>query len=273
MLCVVKGTHKMEPSGVALTAVAHYIVCTGAMLVRPLTDYSSGRPKYTQYVNTPKDMQDYILKYSYPEEWVSCDLGYGTEPSGTKPRIVDKRLRDCTKAKTGWPWIQPELTRSSVFGNQAFAHVLSSAGISPTGLEFPHEFQELIRYDIGGHFVAHCDRTLGPGHLGTLLLVMPDEDLEGGTLITKCIEVHKPRSWEALPAPTHTEVDPTKIQEAVSCTGSYLVYIPLNVVHSVTPVTAGGRLVAKAAVFGVLESDLPADPLRQRDSYPSYPED
>jgi hypothetical protein len=87
---------------------------------------------------------------------------------------------------------------------------------------------ELLLYEVGGKFKAHVDRCRGRNHVGTLLVIVPSEDLRGGALRTG------PRGVEGGPDPRQ----PTAV------------FLPLGVEHSVSKVTRGWRLVAKAAVFG-----------------------
>ena len=94
---------------------------------------------------------------------------------------------------------------------------------------------EILRYDIGSHFVEHLDTLHGPHHIGTLLLIFPSENMEGGELFinnkyNRCNEIQD------------TEI---KVSDYLQ----HAVYIPLGTFHRISPIINGHRIVFKAAIF------------------------
>jgi len=81
--------------------------------------------------------------------------------------------------------------------------------------------QNLYKYSEG------LDRKQGPWQVGTLLLILNSEDLQGGALVAD---------------DSRTVVDQP---------GAWLVFLPLDVPHHVTRVEWGERYVFTAPVFGV----------------------
>ncbi len=75
--------------------------------------------------------------------------------------------------------------------------------------------------------MEHLDRKQGPWHVGTLLLILNSEDLQGGALVAD---------------DSRTVVDQP---------GAWLVFLPLDVSHHVTRVERGERYVFTVPVFGV----------------------
>lgn len=167
---------------------------------------------------------------SYMKEgaiWTPCDFGATQEGY----RQVDPLYRVCCKAPCkpgGWISHEPKMSEGFVkfpinqyFKNQHLLH-------------FPEDDQELLLYSEGGHFAMHVDRNRGPGHVGTVLYVLPSLDMEGGRL--------------------EAQVDPMS-DDLVDLGGdpgtnsAYVAYLPLDVPHRVTPILRGTRLVLKAAVF------------------------
>ena len=145
-------------------------------------------------------------------EWRACDVGTA---DGT--RVAETITRVCETASST-AWVDPD--------NQMFVgaaqDVLAESGVDLATVRFGD--YEVLKYGPGSFFAAHADRTRGDGHIGTLIAVVASEDAVGGELY----------------------VD----EERVGKDKPYLVFLPLGRVHSVTPITAGTRYVAKAAVYG-----------------------
>ena len=211
-------------------------------------------------------MQRSLLHQTAVSKWAPCDVGYepDAETDGAscscfgrgarpRPRKEDPKVRACERAEVVRDWVvlnNPPRKGCGPFETRVVVPLLQAAGISIRNLRTPLCNQELLRYTTGGHFVSHCDRVLGDFHLGTLLLIVPDEDIGGGELEVRAQEVVPVATYRAwvhtLP---HDPVDVLPGREPLC------VFIPLGTPHRVVPVTAGTRLVAKAAVFGV-----PIDP-------------
>lgn len=190
--------------------------------------------------------------------WEPCDLGYGGSGSGSGsgasclagaccgagalPRAIDpaqpvcKRARFTRDSEKGWVTLKNPTTEfCGRLEESVVVPLLRAAGLTIAGMDAPVEHQELLSYGVGGHFKTHCDRHLGPGHVGTLLMIVPEPGLEGGVLVAPARDLHSEDLHSQISA------DPDLLT---------VVFIPLGVPHAVTKVTAGGRLVAKAAVFG-----------------------
>ena len=193
--------------------------------------HSSALPVCMCRVNSVEDMAPVLATLCGPDYVpVPCDVGI----AGTSARVLDLRQRACTKTPLAHSWITPTKY------DWVVTRVLAMAGVSFQGLTAPLQFQELLRYDVGGHFGVHCDRQLGDTHLGTLLLALPSPDLVGGTLDMDC--------WDL------SREDTAVAANAVPGTSSAAIFIPLGVRHSVCPVLAGYRLVLKASIFGSMRA-------------------
>ena len=217
---------------------------------------------------TSEEILDVICRAYMPGDFVPCDVGVrdtdtadtdhpdtedGRQIASTScpeptTRVLDPHQRVCEVAKLARPWTTADPYNH--FFRTAVTPLLTDAGVAFRGLELEPTHQELLRYGIGGHFLAHSDRALSPTHLGTLLLVLPSADMEGGELV-----VETGPGLQILGADVQSPL---------------VVYLPLGVVHSVRPVSAGTRYVAKAAVFGRMlapdgiEQDQPYRPDQPR---------
>lgn len=157
--------------------------------------------------------------------WEPCDVG---QPDGSRAMDFDHRV--CFKGRSpSGPWLHADHHLLKTITRE----MLGPAGVDiQAGVSFHPDMQQVLRYTPGCFFREHEDRVLGPDHLGTLLLILPSPDLVGGILgFEDGREMSCPGTRVAFP-------------------GTYLVFIPLGVVHWVTLVVAGHRIVAKAPVFG-----------------------
>jgi hypothetical protein len=154
--------------------------------------------------------------------WSECDVG----TLGADDRAVCSSTRACRKHPAR-AWIAD--VSEPVF--QAAAQVLQGGlpGLSLETVTFAD--WELLRYEEGGFFIAHFDRQRGPCHVGTLLLVAPSADIAGGELLDE----------DGVPAWSTGE--------------PHVVFVPLGVRHRVAVVTSGSRVVAKAAVHGIVSAE------------------
>jgi hypothetical protein len=168
-------------------------------------------------------LQDRPLDAADPT-WVPCDSGL-IGPDGVAVRVLDP-ARVCLKRHGGW------LPHASLAVERVVAPLLARAGV--TEFRLPEEHQEALLYSVGGVFEAHVDRRLGLDHMGTLLLVAPSADLQGGVLYS--MEADGPRRFVAVGPGDGGE--------------PYAAFVPLGVPHRVSEVTRGSRVVGKAAVFG-----------------------
>jgi hypothetical protein len=184
-------------------------------------DPASGRARALAY--KPSENVEFLLDWVKAlrlGDWRACDVGtIGGE------RIADSSARVCEVA-SAVSWI----TEHHLMFQTAGA-VLAEAGVSLAAVQFRD--YELLKYRQGSFFAAHVDRLRGPGHLGTLVVVVATADAIGGEL---CLD--------DVPFGKDTP---------------YLAFIPLGRMHSVTPVTAGTRYVAKAAVYGTTTADTEAN--------------
>ena len=150
----------------------------------------------------PLDMAEILGTSS--EGWSPCDYGKSSK------RESDPQIRACNYISHKWSDKVPNL-----------GEYLTANGLD----QYDIREEEILRYDIGDHFEMHVDRHRGPGHMGTLLLVVPSPDLVGGQLKISGIK-------EPLPSSSNE-----------------LVYIPLGTYHSVSDVSCGHRYALKAALF------------------------
>jgi hypothetical protein len=196
---------------------------------RRLSYYHAG--KFVQYDATPPEMDASELtawllsRAKHPVEWVPCDVGLLGEAGG---RAIVPSLRMCSRAADLKPggWLQ---TDDGSFWEASVLKWLGSLCVDPAKANVPWDHQELLKYDVGGFMASHKDRLRGPDHVGTLLLVVPSPDLEGGQLVVE----DEPMGEPGRP---------------------YVVFIPVDAVHRVDPVTKGVRYVGKASVFGVMSA-------------------
>ena len=158
-------------------------------------------------------------------DWRDCDVGDVVDGS----RVMDATSRVCKMARAS-AWVTDD---SPMF--EAAGVLLVEAAVDLRTVDFG-DF-EVLRYGPGSFFAAHTDRSRGEGHLGTLVAVVATEDAAGG-------ELH---------------VDTADGDVSVGLDKPYLTFIPLGRLHSVTPVTAGSRYVAKAAVYGSTTDDVKAN--------------
>jgi predicted 2-oxoglutarate/Fe(II)-dependent dioxygenase YbiX len=184
------------------------------------------------YKNTAQDdlnrLHEWIQQLVHDSHWEPCDYGKSTPTTTaaasdgcTDEREVDIDVRNCHRASVAL-WVNSWLLDNTV------KDMLTSAVRADTD-SVDIRNTEVLRYGVGCHFEEHVDRVRGADHIGTLLFVVPSEDLEGGDLVIRDAEDQPP-----------TGASP------------YIVFIPLNVPHSVTLVTKGLRYVAKASVHARL---------------------
>jgi hypothetical protein len=218
---------------------------------RRLTYYSMGE-FVTEAPVAPEDDAPELIKLLLsrikgPVKWRPCDVGL-VDPAGdpgdgaaaktsflrsaatSLRRAVMPSLRLATVAEKLKPdgWLR---TGRGTFFESRVLPWLGKLCVDPTTVEVPEEHQEIMRYVEGGFMDTHTDRVRGPNHVGTLLLVVPSPDLEGGQLLMQ----DGPGAEEA---PVGKPGRP------------FVVFIPLHTPHRVTPVVKGERYVAKASVFG-----------------------
>jgi hypothetical protein len=162
-------------------------------------------------------------------EMTPCTVGL---PDGTRAR--DTSLRNCLNCAC-IPWVDLPHVRECVRA------VLDGACVAfkkqpPVFGDF-----EVLQYGVGSFFALHSDRVRvhpsGRRHLGTLLLVVPQPDCDGGKLV-----VHVAMPYCA-----------SSTDRIVVVSRPSMVFLPLGVVHEVTELLAGARWVAKAAVFGKVD--------------------
>lgn len=134
-------------------------------------------------------------------------------------RIIDKTHRVSEKAKCDIEW--PKL----FLKKQTLKTLLKDANVKG---DISFSTCEILKYGVGSFFDTHVDTVRHNTHIGTILAVFPSENLKGGDLI---IEIN----------------DYEKI--TISTIKPYLVFIPLDTVHSVSLIKKGYRIVAKAAVL------------------------
>ena len=149
-----------------------------------------------------------------------CDFG-----TGDGSRLVDKKKRVCSKKNTEW-------TTAGITKN--FNELLKSR--LGTDIEVVLKEDEILKYEVGSHFEKHTDRIRDPNMIGTLLLVLPSNDLDGGILNVDGFNI------EHNPGEHH------------------LVYLPIGLPHSVSRIKQGTRYVFKACVYAV---NLPSNVVLQ----------
>lgn len=189
--------------------------------------------------NTSGDMLYAIVNRCHPGDFVPCDVG---TPEG---RVVDPRQRSCSRATLECPWVRARSVYGDFFYETTVVPLLTRAGVAFEHIDMPPKFQELLKYGPGDHFDVHKDRQVAADHLGTLLLVMPSEDMEGGSLRVRAKEFVFGDDGDD--ADEHAD---DAIVQNLPSDKPIAVFIPLDVEHSVSAVTKGERLVAKAAVCG-----------------------
>ncbi len=160
-----------------------------------------------------------ILDIIPNNDWHICDYGKDGQ------RVIDD-YRVCYKVNYPWTLLINESTlRKELTLNN--------------DIEFKED--EILRYDIGGHFEDHTDRVRGPGHIGTLLIMYPI-NLKGGELIIKSSEASLIK--ESLKG----SEDPL-INKTYDVNTMNTFYIPLDIIHRVNPIISGRRFVFKTSVF------------------------
>jgi hypothetical protein len=141
-------------------------------------------------------------------EWEDCDCGMGDS------RLHDTTVRLCKRIKTDW---------SKLFDLTDLFKLWDFNNITLTDMQ-------ILKYEEGSHFRQHIDTMYGDHHTGTLLLVYPSEDLEGGNMHFYTVDKRE------------------KSKTTVSYNKPYALYIPLGTFHEVDKLTKGNRIVFKSAV-------------------------
>lgn len=173
-------------------------------------------------------------------KWTPCDFGRVSEAGCC--RVVDAAQRSALRSSLdeAAPWIEAGYGFSQPVEEKL--HALGIVGVSFHHGDFSSCGQELLQYNEGGHFTWHRDRVVDEEeHVGTLLLVIPSPDMEGGVLKVASSEDGSDSVDIVCPESAHTT------------STAFMVYLPLDVWHTVTPVTKGTRFVAKAPVLGTKE--------------------
>lgn len=100
---------------------------------------------------------------------------------------------------------------------------------------------QILKYEKGGHFVAHTDSKISANHLATGLLYPPHDfsRYEGGELVV----VKNDQTEEII-----------RTSDFKQWT---LIHLPIGVIHYVKPVTSGTRYVFKRAV---MKNEYPIEP-------------
>lgn len=144
-------------------------------------------------------------------EWIDCDVGFAG-------RAYDFDSRTCKKCVLDWTnmFDLTDIFRLWNFNNIKF------------------EKTEVLRYDVGCFFKSHLDTLHNPHHVGTLLIIFPTDDIEGGNLTID--NKHK-----------RCDEDSSDLL-VVACKAPHIVYIPLGTFHEVDKLNAGSRIVFKAAI-------------------------
>jgi len=173
-------------------------------------------------------------------KWTPCD--FGRVSAAGCCRVVDEAQRSALRSSLdeAGPWIMAGLGFSQPVEEKL--HALGIVGVSFHHGDFSSCGQELLQYNEGGHFTWHRDRVVDEEeHVGTLLLVIPSPDMEGGVLRVASSEDGSDSVDIVCPESAHTT------------STAFMVYLPLDTWHMVTPVTKGTRFVAKAPVLGTKE--------------------
>lgn len=109
---------------------------------------------------------------------------------------------------------------------------------------------EILRYDVGGHFVEHTDRDRSHDdhlHVGTLSIIPPLSlyPHTGGELV-----IHESNIKSSFYKLTGDKTITIKPMTIVADQNLYtIVYIPLGVSHSVNKVNDGMRMIIKYSLF------------------------
>jgi hypothetical protein len=173
-------------------------------------------------------------------KWTPCD--FGRVSAAGFCRVVDAAQRSALRSSLdeAAPWIEAGCGFSQPVEEKL--HALGIVDVSFHHGDFSSCGQELLQYNEGGHFTWHRDRVVEEEeHVGTLLLVIPSPDMEGGVLRVASSEDGSGSMDIVCPESAH------------ATSTAFMVYLPLDTWHTVTPVTKGTRFVAKAPVLGTKE--------------------
>ncbi len=172
--------------------------------------------------------------------WTEC--GFGMDGKTSRRVRLDENYR----------WIEAEY-----FLGEPMEEKLYAVGVVDVGFcsgTRSASGQELFEVGLGGHFSWRHELCLGKNakgqqHLGTLLLIVPSSDLEGGLLQVA-------EAVTAMASATAEECG-TVFCEIVcppaTVSTAFMAFVPLDVQLRLTPVTRGSCFVAKAPVFGNVE--------------------
>lgn len=175
-------------------------------------------------------MLEWIQELGYDVPWTPCDHGeIGVD--GAVTRLEDRSVRMCMKRQLTGGW------RPSDWFSHSALEIIMASGLRVNSDKVLFKNAEVLKYGVGGHFKPHVDRRLAQDHVGTLLIVVPSIDMEGGALVVKGGE---------LVVKTGDTYDNSQL------TRTYAAFIPLGVCHKVAPVRRGERYVLKVAVYAKL---------------------